>query len=208
MNNMPELFLIILQSQLLCAFLFRTVTLTNRILDASDVHFYWNERTCSAVQITFNERRRYTLNICVCMWLCVCVIAYIDRMSNDTNSIFAFSERLTFIPCSCFYLMSKMTDRPVEIEPKDWQKLKNLYTPDGLKNYIAYTTIDNYIRWFEQAPNVKHVKIFSLNGDFSDGTFVVTVNISSDQWLFGFFEMILFSSISSSFFFVQFLGSL
>ena len=72
-------------------------------------------------------------------------------------------------------------DQLTEIEPKDCQKLKNLYTPDGSKSYIAYTTIDNYIRWFEQDPNVKHVKIFSLNGDFSDGTFVVTVNISSGQ---------------------------
>lgn len=70
-----------------------------------------------------------------------------------------------------------MTDYLVEIAQKDWKNLKNLYIPDDSKSYIAYTTIDNYIRWFEQDPNVKHIKIFSLNGDFSDGTFVVTVNI-------------------------------
>lgn len=70
-----------------------------------------------------------------------------------------------------------MTDYLVEIAQKDWKNLKNLYIPDDSKCYIAYTTIDNYIRWFEQDPNVKHIKIFSLNGDFSDGTFVVTVNI-------------------------------
>lgn len=70
-----------------------------------------------------------------------------------------------------------MTDQLVEINPKDLQNLKTLYTPDGLKSYIAYMTIDNYIRWFEQNPNVKHIKFFSLNGDFSDGTFVVTVDI-------------------------------
>lgn len=68
-----------------------------------------------------------------------------------------------------------MTDKLVEIEFKDLQNLKNLYIPDGTKSYIAYTTIDNYIRWIEQDPNVKLVKFFCLNGDFSDGTFVVTV---------------------------------
>lgn len=68
-----------------------------------------------------------------------------------------------------------MTDRLVEVDRKDLPKLKELYTPDGSKSYIAYTTIDNYIRWFEQNPNVKHINIFCLNGNFDDGTFVVTV---------------------------------
>lgn len=69
-----------------------------------------------------------------------------------------------------------MTDHLVEIEQKDWPNLKNLYTSNDSKNYIAYTTIDNYIRWFEQDPNIKHVHFYCLNGDFSDGTFVVTVS--------------------------------
>lgn len=70
-----------------------------------------------------------------------------------------------------------MTDHLVEIDRKLWPNLKGLYTPDGFKSYIAYTTIDTYIRWFEQDPDLKHIKFFCLNGDFSDGTFVVTVII-------------------------------
>lgn len=70
-----------------------------------------------------------------------------------------------------------MSDSLVEIERKDLRTLKQLYAPDGIKSYIAYTTIDNYIRWFEQNSNIKHVKFFCLNGDFSDGTFVVTVSL-------------------------------
>lgn len=69
-----------------------------------------------------------------------------------------------------------MADRLVEIDQKDWQNLKNLYKPDGSKSYIAFTAIDNYIRWFQQNPSFKTIKFFCLNGDFSDGTFVVTVN--------------------------------
>lgn len=68
------------------------------------------------------------------------------------------------------------SDSLVQIEQKDLPILKELYAPDGIKNYIAFTTIDNYIRWFEQDPNIKHVNFFCLNGDFSDGTFVVTVS--------------------------------
>lgn len=70
-----------------------------------------------------------------------------------------------------------MTNRLVEIEPKDLPNLLNLYTPDGKKNYITYTAIENYNRWFNQDPNLEHVKVFSLNGDYSDGTFIITVNI-------------------------------
>lgn len=68
-----------------------------------------------------------------------------------------------------------MSDYLVEIEKINWPILKDLYTPDGEKSYTAFTTIDNYIRWFEEDSNIKHVKFVCLNGDFSDGTFVVTV---------------------------------
>lgn len=66
-------------------------------------------------------------------------------------------------------------DKLTEIDRKDLPLLKGLYTPDGSKCYTTYTAIDTYIRWFEQDPNVKHIKFFCLNGDFSHGTFVVTV---------------------------------
>lgn len=63
-----------------------------------------------------------------------------------------------------------------EIHRSDWKKLKDLYTSDGSKSYSAYTTIDNYIQWFEQNPSLKHIKFYCLNGDYSDGTFAIVVN--------------------------------
>lgn len=74
-------------------------------------------------------------------------------------------------------VLSIMADRLVEIGANDLQNLKNLYKSDGSKSYIAYMTIDNYLQWFQQDPNIKHVRIFCLNGDYSDGTFVITVSI-------------------------------
>ncbi|XP_031631312.1 uncharacterized protein LOC116345775 isoform X2 [Contarinia nasturtii] len=68
-------------------------------------------------------------------------------------------------------------DQLVEINQKDLKRLQNLYKPDGYKRYITYTTIENYIRWLKQDPNLKDVKFFCLNGDFTDGTFVVTVQL-------------------------------
>lgn len=70
-----------------------------------------------------------------------------------------------------------MADRLVEIQYSDLPALKKLYTPDGSKSYIAYMTIDIYTRWLEQDPDEsKYIKFFCLNGDFSDGTFIVTVS--------------------------------
>lgn len=70
-----------------------------------------------------------------------------------------------------------MKDHLVEINPENWPILKNIYSPGGKKSYITYTTIDNYIQWQQKDSQLKHVKFFCLNSDFSDGTFIVTVNI-------------------------------
>lgn len=69
-----------------------------------------------------------------------------------------------------------MADRLTEIDRKDLPVLRDLYNPGSSRSYTAYVTIDTYIRWFQQDPNIKHLKIYCLNGDFSRGTFVVTVN--------------------------------
>lgn len=70
-------------------------------------------------------------------------------------------------------------DRLVEIQQKDLSILKNMYTSEnGCKTNIAYVTIDNYIRWLEIDPSEsKDIRFFCLNGDFSDGTFIVIVSI-------------------------------
>lgn len=68
-----------------------------------------------------------------------------------------------------------MADQLVEIEKKYLPKLKNVYDHNRSNHYIACMTIENYIRWFEQNPSLKHIKIYCLNGNFTDGTFVITV---------------------------------
>lgn len=67
-----------------------------------------------------------------------------------------------------------MENRLVEINQKDLKNLQNLYETN-LTSYIGYLTIENYIRWFENDPDLNDVKFYSLNGNFSDGTFVVIV---------------------------------
>lgn len=69
------------------------------------------------------------------------------------------------------------TDRLVEINREDLRLLRSFYTPNSFKNVIACMTIDNYIRWFEEDPEIEGYKFFCLNGDFSDGTFILLVSI-------------------------------
>lgn len=67
----------------------------------------------------------------------------------------------------------------VEIKRKDLIILKNMYksTKVGSRTHIAYETIDTFIRWLEKDPKASsYIKFYCLNGDFSDGTFIVTVS--------------------------------
>lgn len=71
-----------------------------------------------------------------------------------------------------------MADRLVEMKIEDLAKLQELYKParsvkDG---YIGLMTIESHIRWLKQDPQLKNVRFFCLNGDYSDGTFAVTVS--------------------------------
>lgn len=68
-----------------------------------------------------------------------------------------------------------MTDQLIEIDREKWPILQNLFKSNRSLGYLGYMTIGNYIGFFDQDPNVKHVKIYCLNGEFSDGTFVITV---------------------------------
>lgn len=73
---------------------------------------------------------------------------------------------------------SAMTDRLVEINRNELHHLKSIYEANNLETYIAYMTICNYIRWFENDSNIENLKFYCLNGDFSDGSFIVTVSYS------------------------------
>lgn len=69
-----------------------------------------------------------------------------------------------------------MADRLVRIN--SMAKLKSLKESyqGSSETYITYIAIKGYIRWIEQDPIVKDLNFFSLNGDISDGTFVVIVS--------------------------------
>lgn len=84
-----------------------------------------------------------------------------------------------------------MANNLVEVRREDLPILRNMYKSKGSKGYIGYMTLGNYISWFEQDPNVRHIKVFCLNGDFADGAFVVTVNMSINFLLSIIFKYLL-----------------
>lgn len=69
-----------------------------------------------------------------------------------------------------------MTDKLIEIPSGDWEQLRELFKTNWPENIISYYTIDNFIRWFKQNPNIQHLNVYSLNGDWSDGTFLIMVS--------------------------------
>lgn len=75
-------------------------------------------------------------------------------------------------------IRAEMADRLAKIAIIDLPKLRDLYKSqaDVKTNGISVTTIQNYIDWFAQDPNLAHVDFYCLNEDFSDGTFAVIVS--------------------------------
>lgn len=66
-----------------------------------------------------------------------------------------------------------MQDKICEIPTDKWPELRDLFLPDWPRNIYAYNLLENYIRWLGKDPNIKNLKIYALNDDWSDGTFVV-----------------------------------
>lgn len=77
--------------------------------------------------------------------------------------------------------MAHKEDHLVEMQQEDLRILKEMHAAkDGSKTSIAFITIDIYMQWIEKDPNEsKDIKFYCLNGDFSDGTFIVMVSIRS-----------------------------
>lgn len=67
----------------------------------------------------------------------------------------------------------------MEIDRNDWIELRKLYQQDWPRHMIGYYTLSNFMRWVEQEPDIKNVHIYSLNGDWTDGTFVVIVSLKN-----------------------------
>lgn len=68
-------------------------------------------------------------------------------------------------------------DEIFEIPCDELPSLRDLFLQNWPENMIGYYTIDNYIRWLTNDPNIRNLKIYSLNNDFRDGTFVVIVRV-------------------------------
>lgn len=65
-----------------------------------------------------------------------------------------------------------MADQLVEIERDYWSALRDLYSPENPEDYLSYCLFDYYIRCLEQEPESVDIAFYSLNGDWSDGTFL------------------------------------
>lgn len=81
--------------------------------------------------------------------------------------------------------MATKQDRLVEMQQKDLRILRDLHAAkEGSRTSIALATIDIHIQWLEKDPNEsRYIKFFCLNGDFSDGTFIVIVSITHFHWI-------------------------
>lgn len=70
--------------------------------------------------------------------------------------------------------MNKLT----KIPPNDLPGLRDLFVQYWPKHVIGYYTIDNFVKWFEQDPNYADAELYCLDGDWSDGTYVILVSRS------------------------------
>lgn len=69
-----------------------------------------------------------------------------------------------------------MQDKICEVPPTQWVELRDMFAADWPRNIYAYNLLENYLQWRERDPKIKNLKVYSLNGDWSDGTFVVVVS--------------------------------
>lgn len=80
-----------------------------------------------------------------------------------------------------------MDNKLTQINQKDFPILKNLYNPNDPKTYTGHSTVDTYIRWFQQNPHDTEkndkIKFYCLNDDFSRGTFAITVSHKKKKWI-------------------------
>ncbi|ETN64906.1 hypothetical protein AND_003338 [Anopheles darlingi] len=67
-----------------------------------------------------------------------------------------------------------VTDRLTIIPANDWAQLRDLYLKNWPEHHVAYTTIDNYVRWYGKDPAIKNLIIYCLNESWrEDGTYLV-----------------------------------
>lgn len=68
-------------------------------------------------------------------------------------------------------------DKLVEIPPKDWIELRDIFLLNWPENHVAWHTINNFVNWFRMKPDIKDLKVYSLNGLWrNDGTYAIVVS--------------------------------
>lgn len=82
-------------------------------------------------------------------------------------------------------LKMKLKNFLLEIPVADWPVLRDMYTDNWPSNYSTYFAIDNGIKLKQMDPVEynKEVQMYSLNGDWSDGTFILLVSKHEDYCL-------------------------
>lgn len=68
-----------------------------------------------------------------------------------------------------------MENKLVKIESEEWGHLRAIYSQETPETILGLSTISNYIRWNKICPKIDNLAIYSLNGNWSDGLFVVVV---------------------------------
>lgn len=72
--------------------------------------------------------------------------------------------------------MEISSSKLVEIPREEWNNLRDLYKVDWPRNLVGFYTVDNFMKWTGKDPSIKNLKAFSLDGDYTDGTFLFVVS--------------------------------
>lgn len=63
-------------------------------------------------------------------------------------------------------------------DPAELRALQKLYLQDWPKHCVGYFWLDNYLRWLDKDPQLKHLAFYTLNGDWRrDGLFLLVVRL-------------------------------
>lgn len=87
--------------------------------------------------------------------------------------------------------------RLVEIPSSEWPRLQEKFVADWPKEFCGYYLVDNYIRWIQQEPHIKNLAFYSLDGDWSDGTFCVVVSQSNVYYFPPFINLLYLHSYAT-----------
>ena len=69
-----------------------------------------------------------------------------------------------------------MIDALKKIPQSEWENLRDLYLASWPETCYGYYAIDNYVQWKRKGISLENFHIFCLNGDWSDGTFIIEVS--------------------------------